>query len=187
VNSKCIWSLLFLTLVVTGVSAADFAEDMGSEDISYWHSSFSVSDEGYNVPGVYKDGGYLGLSLGWEPFQFKTCDPLVTAGVLFNGGSGTSASIVCYAGLGIELFTWAKHPLSMLFTRPSTLTPVVELSALLPNTGFADLHYRLVVAPLRFSFGFGSISILEPIILFKSDLSFLGWGGRLFSLTNYIW
>ncbi len=180
-KKKALLLALFFVVVISTAAAETAAK------FTDWQISLAVSSEGYAAPGYFDEDVYAGISIGWEPFQFLHCDPMITAGILFNGGAESAESVFFQTGVVVELFSLHKHPLSVLFTRPSTMTPALEFSLIIPNTGFDDLNFRLGAAPLRFSFGYGSVSLFEPQILLNSDFSLNGWGVRLFSFTNYIW
>lgn len=154
--------------------------------VSDWQFSLALSQEGFSASELFCDQSYIGLSASWEPIQRERIDPRITAGFLYSGSAAAPSALVGHLGIGIEPVCWSAHSFSSFLRRPFQIIPLIECDLLLPFSGSEDLTYRIHIAPLRLFFGYGYVSLLEPMVLIDSDRSLTGWGVCLFSFSNYV-
>jgi len=179
-------SLSIVTLLLLLFALSPWMLHAAGPRVSDWQLSLALSQEGFSASGLLGDQSYIGLSASWEPIQRERFDPRITAGFLYSGSAAAPSALVGHLGIGIEPVCWSAHSFSSFLRRPFQIIPLIGCDLLLPFSGSEDLTYRIHIAPLRLFFGYGYVSLLEPMVLLDSDRSLTGWGVCLFSFSNYV-
>jgi hypothetical protein len=155
---------------------------------SGWTAGFSIASEGFISEIISNESEYVGLNLFVEPWNFKFLTPSFSAGVIIPAAPLDIASGMITAELGAELFALMRHPFSGLLDLENAYCPLVSFRIMAPFAGFAPESWYLsaVLSPFRLKTGSGRFSIMSLAYIASSDLSYAGWGLRLFDIRLFL-
>ena len=171
-----------LLVLIFLLPAAAAAETSG------WIGGFSLCSEGFISETLYSDAEYAGINLYVEPWSFPFLTPSLSAGVLVAAAPFDLQQGFLSAELDLELFDMKKHPFRRLIDLDNSYCPSAGVRMLMPfsNLRLDESYVAVTVSPFRLKTGSGRFSILALSYFTESDLSFAGWGLRLFDIRLFI-
>ena len=171
-----------MLILIFLLPAAAVAETSG------WLGGFSLSSEGFISDTIYGDAEYVGLSLYLEPWTFPVLTPSLAAGAMVAAAPFELQQGFLSAEFSLELFDLKKHPFRWIIDLENSYCPTAGIRLLMPFSAMQlDSSYVSVsLSPFRLKTGSGRFSILSLSYFVESDLSFAGWGLRLFDIRLFL-
>jgi hypothetical protein len=171
--------LIILLLLVTILSPLPGAP--------VWIGGYRYSLSGYDGSNSFSSAEYLEIGLFIEPFNWRVLNPRIALSTQIPLVPSGSEPVWFDLQVEIPLFTFKDNPLDALLRHESDFIPSLQIEAMFNPWASPGVFIVVAAKPFSWFFGDKTVTLLSPRMYWNPHLDYLGWGLRLFEISQFLW
>lgn len=152
-----------------------------------WTGGYRYALAGYDGLLPFSSAEYLEVGLFLEPFHWNVLNPRIALSAQIPLVPLTDEPIWLDLQVELPLFTVKDNPLDRMLRHESDFIPALQVEALVNPWDSPQAFIVLAAKPFSWFFGDKTVTLLSPRMYWNPPSNQLGWGLRLFEISQFLW
>ncbi len=152
-----------------------------------WTGGYRYGLAGYDGSNPFSSAEYLELGLFIEPFNWRMLNPRMALSAQIPLVPPGSEPVWLDLQVEIPLLIIKDNPLDALLRHESDFIPSLQVEAMFSPWASSEVFIVVAAKPFSWFFGDKTVTLLSPRMYWNLQSAQLGWGLRLFEISQFLW